>query len=138
MAQEMSPKLYAQHVGIDEGSVWDWINGRGPVLIEDRDIRQVHGKLWLIAVQAPNAAGLGARPQFKPNPAYKYMRRKLVHKSGSTGPMDVVTVEGPGVVSVSHPTPENIQGDIPFSVISRKAMAKALQVSNREPGTLHA
>lgn len=129
MAQEMSPKLYAQHVGIDEGSVWDWIGGRGPVLFDERDIRPVHGHLWLIAVQAPNAAGLGARPQFKENPAYRYMRRKKsVHKSGSGCPVDVIPLKDAGVACMADPATENIHRDTPLGMIGAIGMAEALEV----------
>lgn len=139
MAQEMSPALYAAHVGIPVSTVDAWITGRGSVLFDARDIRQIHGRLALIAVQAPNAAGEGARPRFVENTAYKYERkRKSVHKAAGAGAVEVIPVEGAGVPGMTQPAPEDVEGYAPLGMIGRKGVAQGLQVSNRETGTLHA
>jgi hypothetical protein len=137
MAQEMSPALYAAHVGIDPGTVQEWIQGRGAVLFDSRDIREVHGKLTLIAVQAPNGAGLGARPRFVPNPAYTYIRKRksrLIHEAGGTGSVEIVPVEGAGVAGVAQPAAEHVEGNPPFRVMGGEGMAEALEVADREAG----
>ena len=135
MAQEMSPALYAAHVGIDPGTIQEWIQGRGAVLFDSRDIREVHGKLVLIAVQAPNGAGLGARPRFVPNPAYTYIRkRKSIHEARRGGAMEVVPVEGAGVPGVPQPAAEHVQGHPALGVVGGKGMAQALEVADREAG----
>lgn len=135
MAQEMSPRMYAAHVGISLQSVEDWIGGRGSVLFDPRDIREIHGKLNLITVAAPNGAGLGARPRFIPNPAYKYERkRKSVHVPGGAGPVEVVAVKGAGVEGMAHPASEDVQGDAALRMVGREGMAQALEVADREAG----
>lgn len=142
MAQEMSPSLYAQHAGIPETTVDDWIQGRGSVLFDPRDIRPIHGRLTLIAVAAPNGAGLGARPRFIPNPNYKYERKRKpkasVHEAAGAGAMDVVVVEGAGVPGMPQPAPENIQGDASLDVVGGVGMAQGFQVPQGEAGLFHA
>jgi hypothetical protein len=138
MAQEMSPQHYAEHVGIPASTVDDWIQGRGAVLFDPRDLREIHGRLKLIAVQAPNGAGLGARPRFIPNPAYKYERkRKSVHEAGRARPVEVVPIEGPGVPGVAHPAPQDVQGDAALGVVGGEGMAEALEVADGEAGARH-
>jgi len=139
MAQEMSPAMYAAHIGIPASIVETWIRGRGSKLFDSRDIRVISGHLTLIAVQAPNASGQGARPRFIRNPAYKYERkRKSVHESGSAGPVEIVPVQGAGVESMPHPAAEDIQGNPTFRVVRREGMAQALEVADREAGAHHA
>ena len=105
MAQEMSPSMYAAHVGIPVSTVEAWLHGAASVLIDNRDIRQINGRLTLIAVQAPNASGEGARPRFIPNPAYKYERkRKSVHEAGGTGSVQVIPVQGTGIPRMAQPS----------------------------------
>lgn len=136
MAQEMSPEGYAKHATIPETQVQDWIQGRGAVLIDPRDLREVHGRLKLIAVQAPNGAGLGARPRFVPNPAYKYERkRKSVHEAGGAGPVQVVPIERAGVPGVAHPAAQHVQGDAALGVVGGEGMPEAFQVADGEAGT---
>lgn len=134
MAQEMSPGMYAAHIGIDPETVQEWIQGRGAVLFHPLDIREVHGKLKLIAVQAPNAAGQGARPRFIPNPAYTYIRKRKpsVHEAGGARPVEVVPVQGAGAPGVAHPAPENVEGNSALGVVGREGMSKAFKVSNRK------
>jgi hypothetical protein len=135
MAQEMSPALYAAHIGIEESTVWEWINGRSSVIFDERDIRPVNGHLWLIAVQAPNAAGRGARPQFKENPTYRYTRkRKSVHEARRGGAMQVVPVERAGVPGMPQPAAEHVQGDASLGMVGGEGMAEALEVADREAG----
>lgn len=140
MAQEMSPKLYAAHAGIPPTTVEDWVQGRGAVLIDPRDIREIHGKLKVIAVAPPNEAGKGARPRFIPNPAYKYVRKgkKSVHEAGGTGSVEVVPVQGSGVAGMPKPGAQNIQGNPSLGMIGREGMAQGLQVSNWEASASHA
>jgi hypothetical protein len=138
MAQEMSPQHYAEHVGIPPSTVDDWIQGRGAVLFDPRDLREVHSRLKLIAVQAPNGAGLGARPRFIPNPAYKYERkRKSVHETRGGRPVEIVPVQGAGVPGVPHPAPQDVQGDAALGVVGGEGMAEALEVADGEAGARH-
>jgi hypothetical protein len=142
MAQEMSPALYAAHAGIPESTVDDWIQGRGSVLFDPRDLRQIHGRLSLIAVAAPNGAGLGARPRFIPNPNYKYERKRKpkasVHVTTGAGPMDVIAVQGAGVEGMAQPAPEHVQGDASFGVVGGEGMPQGFQVADRKAGPAHA
>lgn len=139
MAQEMSPALYANHAGIKVSMVEDWIQGSGSILFDPRDIRQIHGRLTLIAVQAPNASGQGARPRFIPNPAYKYERkRKSIHESRGAGPVKVVPVQGAGIQSVSHPTTQDVQWNAALGVVGREGVSEALEVANRKARAHHA
>lgn len=139
MASEMSPAMYAAHVGIPVSTVEAWLQGNGSVLVDPRDLRPITGRLVLIAVQAPNASGQGARPRFIPNPAYKYTRKRkgLIHESSRTSPMEVVPVEGAGVGGMPQPAPEDVEGDIPFRVVGGESMAQGLQIAGGEAGTLH-
>ena len=135
MAQEMSPELYAQHAGIKPTTVWDWVNGRASVLFDPRDLREINGRLKLIAVAAPNGAGQGARPRFIPNPTYKYERkRKSVHEASRGGPMEVIAVEGAGAAGMTHPAPENVQGDSSLGMVGGEGMPEAFQVADRKAG----
>lgn len=137
MAQEMSPEGYAKHATIPESQVQDWIQGRGAVLFDPRDLREVHGRLKLIAVQAPNGAGLGARPRFVPNPAYKYQRKKSVHEAGRAGAVEVVPIEGAGVPGMAHPAPQDVQGDAALGVVGGEGVSQAFEVADREAGARH-
>lgn len=141
MAQEMSPAMYAAHVGIPVTTVEDWLNGRGSVLLDPRDVRVIHGRLKLIAVQAPNAAGNGARPQFIPNPAYKYERKRKakgsIHEPASAGPVEVVPIERPGISRMPEPSAQDVQRHPALGVVGREGMAQAFQVANGEASTRH-
>lgn len=136
MTIELSPEGYAKHAVIPISTVWDIINGRASVLFDPRDIRPVHGRLWLIAVNGPNAAGKGARPQFIPNPAYTYKRKRplkgaragSVHVAGGAAPVEVVPQEDGGAWRVAHPAGEHVDGDVPLGVVGREGMAEGLQV----------
>ena len=136
MAQEMSPQLYAQHLGIEPSTVECWIQGRSSVIFDPRDIREIHGKLKVIAVQAPNASGQGARPRFIPNPNYKYERKRKpkgsVHESGRGGSMDVIPLQDAGIGSVADPAAENVDRDASLGMVGAEGMPKGFQVSDAE------
>lgn len=136
MAQEMSPSLYAAHAGIPYSTVEAWLTGRGAKLFDPRDIRVIHGKLTLIAVQAPNASGQGARPRFVDNPAYKYTR-KSVHESGRAGAVEIVPVEGAGVPGMPEPTPEDVQGNAALGVVRREGVTQTFEVADGKASARH-
>ena len=119
MAQEMSPEMFAAHTGIKLSTVKSWINGRGGWKFDHRDCRHLTRDNPLIAVAAPNASGLGARP-------------RLVHVSGRAAPVDVVAQEDGAAGGVPHPAPEDVHGDIPLGVVGGEGVPQAFQVHHGE------
>jgi hypothetical protein len=115
MAQEMTPAMYAQHAGIKESLVRNWLLGRTGYKFDPRDVRWLTRNCPLITVAAPNASGQGARP-------------RLIHVSSGAPTMDVVSQEDGGSGGVPHPAGEHVDGHPTLGVESGEGVTQALEV----------
>jgi hypothetical protein len=136
MACEVTPERFSELTGMKLSVVYDYLNGRSPVMWHPLDVRELTRANKLLTMAAPNAAGQGARPRTIPNPNYRKAKGS-VHESGGAGPMDVVAVEGAGVPGVAEPSPEHVQGDAALGMVGAVGMPQAFQVGSGEARAFH-
>ena len=98
----------------------NWLTGRTGYKFDPRDVRYLTPKCPLITVQAPNAAGKGARPQ-------------LIHILSGTPAMDIVAVEGARGGAMTHPAAQYIQRDPALNVVSGECVPETLDVVDWKP-----
>lgn|SRR3990167_4004369 len=124
MAREVTPELFHELTGMPVTTVWEYINGRGPVIWDERDIRRLTRKQVFLTLAAPNASGQGARPRTVPNPDWR-----SVHKPRGAGPVEIVSLQGPAIPGMAQPAPEDIDGDAPFGMVGTVGMAQGLEIA---------
>lgn len=121
--REISPETFSRLTDTDLSVVMDWINGRSTVRFDERDLVRYSRRCVRIIYQLPNAAGKGKRPRMA----------ESIHKSSRRRPVDVDPIEYPRIPSMAHPSPEDVEGDASFSVVTGEGMPEGFQVLERNP-----